>query len=258
MAKLTKESVYEAIQKRIFQGELPFGSRISELGLSKELGVSRTPVREAFARLVHEGIAEYIPNAGVYLKKPTRQDIWELYDLRTALETHAVAALTENLSPNLMATLEQACRSLRDVLLLLREARKSGSLPQPADYYWRRIILEGELPFHLTLVRSSQNTRLAQLVSNSQMLIRIYGINHVPDLLATNLSHSYWEHRRILLHIKRGDLDKAAKAMRLHLTGGRERTLGYFDRAQEKAERSQDDLMNWTRQIQSNIDQTFG
>lgn len=253
MSKMTKDTVYDILRKRIIQGSLPLGGRISELGFAKELGVSRTPVREAFGRLVHEGLAEHVPNAGVYLKAPTRQDIWELYDLRAALETHAVAAAAAKITPQLIEVLEASCRAMKEILLLIREERRNGP-SRPPEYYWQRIVLESELPFHLSLVRAARNSRLSQLVSNSQMLIRIYGLNYIPNLYESGDSRSYREHRRILLWLKRGDGEKAAQLMRKHLLEGRERTLDYYDQAHATPESSVLHEWGWMRQIQDRIE----
>lgn len=256
MGKAAKDVVYEALQSRIFKGDLPLGARISELAFAKELGVSRTPVREAFSRLVYEGLAEHVPNAGVYLKKPTRQDIWELYDLRAALETHAVLAASRNLTPQLLETLEAACQAMREILLSIREERKKGNLDK-AEHYWRRVVVEAELPFHLSLIREAKNSRLSQLVSNSQMLMRIYSLNYAPNIVSISDVHSYWEHRRILLWLKRGNGEKASFLMREHLTGGRDRMLKFYDQAVAKTEQPFEDEWNWTRQIQNNIDRSL-
>ena len=64
MPPVLRKQVYEAIRGQVLTGRLRPGGRVAELALARELGVSRTPVREAIAQLVHEGLLEQIPAEG--------------------------------------------------------------------------------------------------------------------------------------------------------------------------------------------------
>src|SRR5215470_13737349 len=101
-----RERAYSYIQQKIINGQLPAGSAISELALSKELGSSRTPIREAVGQLVAEGLVELIPNRGAVVAQVGRNDVVEL---REALEVYSVRKV--------------ACNGLREAELSgLREA----------------------------------------------------------------------------------------------------------------------------------------
>src|ERR1700733_14697298 len=91
-----RERAYLHIQRKIAVGELPAGSRVSELLLARELGISRTPIREALGQLVAEGLLDQTPSQGAEVVRLTRQDIIELYELREALEVHAVGKAAQH------------------------------------------------------------------------------------------------------------------------------------------------------------------
>jgi DNA-binding GntR family transcriptional regulator len=85
-----RERAYGYIQQKIINGDYPAGRAISELALSKELGSSRTPIREAIGQLVAEGLVELIPNRGAVVAQFGRNDVLELFELREALEVYGV------------------------------------------------------------------------------------------------------------------------------------------------------------------------
>ena len=86
--------VYGVLWDRILSRDLHPGQKLSDLRLSEELGVSRTPVREALHRLVQDGVVNYSPNRGFFVASFSANDIAEIFDLRAVLE-----ALARNL-PN--------------------------------------------------------------------------------------------------------------------------------------------------------------
>src|SRR5580658_11189176 len=85
-----RERAYQHIKQLIADGSLEAGWSISELALAKELGSSRTPIREAMKQLDAEGLVEQGPNGGMTVAQLKREDIIELYELREALEVYSV------------------------------------------------------------------------------------------------------------------------------------------------------------------------
>src|ERR1700761_8902396 len=83
------DSVYKTIKKQILTHELPLGSRIKDDDLAAQLGVSRTPVREAIHSLIHDGLVEVIPRSKTRVCTLSEGDINEIFDLRIALESLA-------------------------------------------------------------------------------------------------------------------------------------------------------------------------
>src|SRR5690349_16822452 len=90
---------YNSIKEYILDGRLDDDSRLTEEFLSTQLGISKSPIREALNRLEAEGLIRIEPRKGAYLRRLSVEEVGELYDLREALETHAVR--TAKLTPAL-------------------------------------------------------------------------------------------------------------------------------------------------------------
>ena len=76
---------YDHLQQKLISGELRAGSMVSEQSLASEIGMSRTPVREAIRTLEQEGVLEQLPRFGTRVRTLERRDLVELYDLREAM-----------------------------------------------------------------------------------------------------------------------------------------------------------------------------
>ena len=84
------ESLMDAVREMVFEGRLPPGSRINEVHLAQELGVSRTPLREALSGLVAEGALESVARHGFYVRNLTRDEAVAIYPIRSFLDTEAL------------------------------------------------------------------------------------------------------------------------------------------------------------------------
>ena len=90
--------VFNAIENAILDGEYKDGDSLNELRLSKELGVSRTPVREALMQLELEGLVRNIPNKGAVVVGVTEQDTHDIYEIRIRIEGLAARLCAENIT----------------------------------------------------------------------------------------------------------------------------------------------------------------
>ncbi|MBR6837247.1 MAG: GntR family transcriptional regulator, partial [Oscillospiraceae bacterium] len=90
--------VFNAIENAILDGEYRDGDSLNELKLSKELGVSRTPVREALMQLELEGLVRNVPNKGAVVIGVTEQDIHDIYEIRIRIEGLAARLCAENIT----------------------------------------------------------------------------------------------------------------------------------------------------------------
>lgn len=95
--KPLREVVIENIRDAILSGDFPAGMRLTELQLADEMGVSRTPIREAIRNLEQEGLVVMIPRRGAYVADVSIHDINEVYEIRTALETLAAGLAAERI-----------------------------------------------------------------------------------------------------------------------------------------------------------------
>jgi DNA-binding GntR family transcriptional regulator len=183
-----------------------------EVPLAKELGVSRTPVREAIGQLVAEGVLDDRAGRGIVVAQPTRQDIMELYDLREALETHAVGGLAvRGLLPQDCEAIRGIVGEMRDVETELKRSRKTvleGELLQR--------FVNSDLRFHMSLLQAAGNRRLMKVINNTRLLLRIFTFrreHHTVELVAQ--VHTY--HREILEAVVKKEADNAIRGMREHI-----------------------------------------
>ena len=158
------DTAYARIKQSIFDFELVPGDRFSENELAESLGMSRTPVREALARLQRDGYLEVQFRAG-WLVKPFDFEAFEhLYDLRMVLETTAVRRLVDGLGgkddPDRRATDVEAIEALRRFWLVPKAERSDD---------WKHVAAMDEA-FHVALVGAAGNPELARV--------------HRPDVVA--------------------------------------------------------------------------
>jgi DNA-binding GntR family transcriptional regulator len=110
---LSDAVVVPTLREAIVGNLLAPGSRLLEIQLAKQLGVSRTPVREAFAQLEREGLVTIVPRVGVFVREVTVRDVDEIYTVRAALEGVAVALAAQNINDIGRARLNQAVDTMR-------------------------------------------------------------------------------------------------------------------------------------------------
>jgi len=220
------QRAYRHLQQRILSGDLPAGAVVSELSLAKEIGIGRTPVREAIRQLQLEGLVEQVPRYGTIVCKPGRQDLIELYQVREALEPYAVGLAAERISGADLAVLEKLCDKVRSIAHELRDSRAErleGSLLQ--------LFLSADMAFHMLLIRAAGSGRIVKIVGDTRMFNRIFGVQrHVHDLAI--VARALHFHRRILRAVKKKDAEEASRWTALHIRTGLRQVLRQFDQSQ--------------------------
>lgn len=215
---------YQLIQHKIASGELRSGSLISELAISKELGSSRTPVREAAGQLLAEGLLELSPGGGIVVTQLTRQGIIDLYELREALEVFAVGrAAHEGVKAIDQKRLEGF---LEETQVLIKELKASGKRELNAEQMKR--FTTSDLAFHALLIRIAANARILKVVNDTRLMIRIFGIQRSGHK-REELERIYKHHRAILDAVINRNPEEARHLLAEHIqVSGRER-LEEFD-----------------------------
>lgn len=224
-----RQQAYQHIQRKILCGELPAGHVISENTLAKEIGVSRTPVREAIRHLEQEGVLTQVPRYGTVVRQLSRRDLAELYELREALEPFAVAQAAGRVREEDLRLLEKLCDEIKAIATAMQKAKRTTP-----DATMMKRLLSADLGFHLVLLRSSGNRRMMKIVGDSRLLTGIFGTprqtHHLDVILET---HRF--HLRILKTVRAGDAEKAHAAMLAHIRASRDEALAHFDRLQTEA-----------------------
>ncbi|NRY63171.1 GntR family transcriptional regulator [Clostridium beijerinckii] len=139
-----REIVLERLRKAIMNGSFQSGDRLVETSIAEGMGVSRTPVREAFRQLEIEGLAENVPRKGTIVKGISKRDILEIYEIREVLEGLAFRLACANIS-------KERILELREMLQKMEESINNNDIKE----YWR---LHSE--FHGSIMYLSNNQRL--------------------------------------------------------------------------------------------------
>jgi len=226
-----RERAYDYILGRILAGDWPGGTIVSELALSKELGVSRTPVREAVRQLTGEGFLEENPSRGLAVATVTRSDIAELYELREAIEVFAVGkAARVRMSASDRGRLE-------GILGETDELRRSleGSGEARLDVAGMQRFIQADLNFHTVLLHTAANRRMLKLVNETRLLIRIFSIQRGGHN-AQQLKQIQAQHQAILDSVLCGKSEEAQAILAEHIRlSGQERMEAFDEWERERS-----------------------
>jgi DNA-binding GntR family transcriptional regulator len=219
-----REKAYLHIQRKVLAGEFAAGAVLSEASVARELGISRTPLREAIGQLVAEGYLRQIPNRGTIVADFSQRDIAELYELREALEVYAVgkAALT-GLRP---ADAEVLSRLVADILQVREELEQSGK-PHIAGELLQRFI-QIDLGFHAVLLRAAGNSRIMKVVGDTRVLLNIFAMRRVGHDSA-RLVNIHRFHSEILDAVLRRDAGTAMRLLGEHIRVSRQERLEEYE-----------------------------
>ena len=222
-----REQAYRHLHQKILSGELVPGSRISEQSISKELGTSRMPVRDAIRQLQNEGLVEQVPRFGTVIFKPKRKDVVDLYQLREALESHAAAHVAKNAPPSLLEKLAIYVEAMKT----LREELKRENLALLSRNALMRY-LAIDMAFHILIIQSTGNVRLIKTLKDTQSLSQVFRArrqHHDREMIEDAVEH----HQSIYEALKKGDAEAARVAMAKHIQNSMRMILEHFDREHE-------------------------
>lgn len=204
------DTVYRSIKEKILNHEFPRGARIRDEELAKQLGVSRTPIREAIRTLIRDGLVEVVPRSMTRVRDFTEQDIVEIFDIRIQLESLAVRKSVDRIST---AQLE----SLRSLHKSAEQGLRNGS---------PKLALEYDREMHRVILENCGNKRLQRMmitINDSVSFFRKLG-----ERTQAHRGFNY-RHREILQALFRRDAEAAAKALTDHILKAKEQTLRDFE-----------------------------
>jgi DNA-binding GntR family transcriptional regulator len=192
------EAAADAVRAMIVDGRLPDGERINEVRLAQQLGVSRTPLREALNRLSAEGALSSVPRIGYFVRPLTLEEFTQIYAIRPLLDPEALR-LAGVPTPKKLERLSK----LNESLSKTRNAKTAIAL----DDEW-----------HLTLIADCPNRVLIELIENIILRTRRYELVLLRESL--NVARATSEHALILDALQAGDLDKACAALKQNMESG--------------------------------------
>jgi DNA-binding GntR family transcriptional regulator len=209
--RLTQQ-IYKVLREKILARELLPGERIDIAVLAKQLGVSRTPVKEAVNQLADQGIVEIRPQRGTFVASVDWHALKELHELCLILETSVCGALAGKLSLHNLA-------ELRDLLTEM-EGKTDGPVYRDYTEY-----LKLDRDYHTAIVRFTGNVHLLRTYERLGLHLRVArdfaDVSHITGA-ADNLA----EHVEIFRTLAAGDANQARRAAAEHLRNGFRRVCG--------------------------------
>lgn len=228
MPPTLKQHAYKLIRKRVLSGSIPPGGRLSDDALAKEFKISRSPVREAISQLSSEGLVEYRPRSGAYVRIPQLRELEEWYETRAALEGFAVLRAAQRISSEQLAELRRLCDEMGE---LIREVQ---GLPEHlADDRLRERFLALDLEFHMLILRASGNQSMLKIVEDCKLMTTVFGHTQIKHDLRL-LSRSHLGHVRIARALAKRKAEEARRLMEEHIQTACHAVLaGYAERRAE-------------------------
>ncbi len=219
MKKPLKQIAYDYVFERISSGEYLPGMRLSEVALAKEIGISPTPLREAYRQLASEGLLDHRPNSGIFIKKIEKQEIVDLYELREAIETFCAVKATQLMNKQQTDELEKYLNIQKSIV---EELFKNNIKVLSESYEVK--YLQADLAFHRLIIQSSQNETFQKIMQGCQVLSKLISVTrrcHDAQQINTTLEH----HSNILKYIKQHNPQQSGFWMKKHLQFSRETIL---------------------------------
>ncbi|MCK6491596.1 MAG: GntR family transcriptional regulator [Planctomycetes bacterium] len=199
------------LRERIAQGELRPGDRLSDLVLAKEIGISRTPLREAIRQLAADGLVELVPHVGATVRAPSADELEELYELRALLEGHAAARAAGRRTPADGTALQALCDAMEAIPVPAGERLDAAATTRQREL---------DLSFHRLILELSGLARLRRLVDDAGLIARPFE-SLDAGLPVSELASACRHHRAIATAIADGDATAARSAMTAHIEAGR-------------------------------------
>jgi GntR family transcriptional regulator, rspAB operon transcriptional repressor len=194
---------YETIKGRIIDCTYAAGAKISEARLVAELGVGRSPIRSALARLRSEGWVEVSPQSGSYVKRLSAQEMQEIFELRALLETHAARRAASNLTDAQRRELALGLKKMR----LLEIDGHDPFVFEEFDAF--------DTLVHTTIYRASGNALMGAVLSN--LLEKAQWLKKSTPTTSERMKTWLLELEHIIGALQAGDADRAAQCLREHI-----------------------------------------
>ena len=197
--KFLRDLVYEKLQQVLLEGRFNEGDRITEGEIAEELGVSRTPVREALYRLAATGLIKIIPHRGFIVSKWTVKELEDVIAVRMVLEKFAIKLAVENISP-------EEIEELKNLLIEIKKAAKKKNIPK---------LSELNTLFHDKIILASRNIELFKIMKSLKN--KICGFRIISLSSPKRLDQSLEEHCEILLALTNKDISHAQELIQKHI-----------------------------------------
>jgi DNA-binding GntR family transcriptional regulator len=207
--KTIRRRIYEHLREQLLNGEIPPRQHLIEAKIAKDLGTSRTPVREAFHSLELEGLIESIPRVGYVVKSTSEQEVEEICEIRMAIEGLAARWAMEKAHKKLIEELK------KNIFISDGKVSKGNA----------KAFIDLDARFHEIIARFSGSQRLLELAQTLRSHMLRYRIQSIYS--AENVLRAIEGHKGILRAIEKGDLGEVDEAIRNHMEQVKKDVLRY-------------------------------
>lgn len=209
--KPLREVVYDSLKKSILHGKLKAGQRLIEETLANQIGISRTPVREAFHKFERDDLVSRLPKGGFAVREFTKEDVEEIFGIRIALESYAAYLAAIHITEEKISTLEK------------KATESVNALEKGEDE--KAVQLHTE--FHDFLYKSCKSKKLTEMINNFRDYFYRYrsALLHAPGGFKTSISG----HHQMIDAMKKKNPKLVEKLVRSHLKRGMEIVLKEID-----------------------------
>jgi DNA-binding GntR family transcriptional regulator len=192
------ELAFNRLSAEILSGRTDPGERLVEEQLTRQLGISRAPLREALRQLAEQGLVEHIPRRGVRVATLSSDDVRELYEVRDVLERHAVGSMPPSADAS----------GLRAALEVMRAATVQGDRLAIADAHRR---------FHVALVAMGGNRQLSALYESVLVRLQLYmAVNLRREAEVARAEDGVARHERLLAAVTEGNAEAVLSTLGGH------------------------------------------
>lgn len=205
--KPLREMVFESLREAIIHGRLKPGERLMEIQLAEEMGVSRTPVREAIRKLELEGFVVMVPRKGAYVAGISVKDIVDVFEVRAALEGLAAGLAAERITEEEMEELERT-------LVRINVNSEEDDLNS---------VVEGDSSFHELIYKASRNQRLVQIITRLKEQIHRFRMTSLSQPGRTK--NALGEHKTIVEAISDRNIELAQALASEHVENAEQSLL---------------------------------
>ena len=194
-----RDVVFNTLRRAILRGELVPGQRLMEIRLADQMGVSRTPVREAIRKLELEGLVLMIPRRGAIVAKITEKDLKDVLEVRASLERLSTKLACERME-------EETIEELREAQEAFKAALRGDDITLQA---------QKDVEFHDVIYKSTNNLRLIQMLNNLREQMYRYRLEYLKD--GTSHQKLVEEHEAIIEALSRRDTEETTNIMVGHV-----------------------------------------
>ncbi len=194
-----RDVVFNTLREAILRGDLQPGERLMELQLASQLGVSRTPIREAIRMLEQEGLAVTMPRKGAEVAKMTLKGMEDVLEIRGALDELASQLACERITEEQLERLDTRKKEFEKSL-------QSGDV---------KLIAEADVNFHDVIYEATGNPKLVNLLNNLREQIYRYRVEYIKD--AKNHPILIKEHEAIYQSLLGRNKEDAVMSIREHV-----------------------------------------